>query len=36
LRGGANGGQRQNHGKKEKGIAKHLRLEFHIPSPLQI
>src|SRR5258708_808060 len=28
--------ERQNHSKKEKGIAKHRRLEFHSPSTPQI
>jgi hypothetical protein len=36
LRGGAKRWERQNHSKKEKGIAKHQRLEFHIPPTLQI
>src|SRR6267378_7634838 len=36
LRGSAKRRERQNQSKKEKGIAKHQRLEFHIPSRLQI
>ncbi len=36
LRHGANGRQRQNHRKKEKGIAKHRRMEFHVSPTLQI
>ena len=36
LRGGAEGRERQNRSKKEKGIAKDQRLEFHKPSTLQI
>ena len=36
LRGGAEGWEREKCSKKEKGIAKHQRLEFHNPSALQI
>jgi hypothetical protein len=36
LRGGAKRRERQNQSKKEKGVAKHQRLQFHIPSTLQI
>jgi len=36
LRHGANGRQRQNRRNKEKGIAKHRRMEFHVSPTLQI
>src|SRR5882762_7533888 len=36
LCGGTKRRERQNQSKKEKGVAKHQRLQFHIPSTLQI